>query len=808
MAKMKLSLLIFITILIFSQPQLAEVWARDTEILRISMSAGSSSAQIFIAFTEVPPFTYSLQGKRIDIVLDAVLRNTEPLDFPADDKVVKFLTQDKEEQTTLTFFLRYEPQKIQVTGLQEKTIVVDILLGNQFTKEYPELTSRLEGITVLSDQGEDFSNPYIASPYSGNWHSFFSKYQPDIITSAPMRYTSPPFPIIDLLPDVSSNDLLPEEVFSLSAEGKWKEIIPLMFELLGNTQEQQEKKLLALTLGEILFRADNFSDAYKQLYLLKENYADQFVGITAAYLLGLLRAKHESPYIADNLYRQLERYVEADFALAPFLVLSRIETTLATNQLQRAQILLQKDDIAFPPRLAALRELRQADYWFASESYVKAYVGYQLSESRLNLAEQPFSLNGYCNTLYQQKKYSETSQCFQTLMSTISENSFLGLMSYKKALAELHFKNASEMYVAFSAIEDSYPGTEAAHRAELKRNDIRYLSQPSWRKTSVLSYRALAEKASNRAVAAEAALKEAIAYSEVGDLENSIDRLQDFLRAFHASPLTKTAQALLIEILPKELDRLLSADNYIDAIVLAKQNRILFQREWVDIELLHVLATAYHQLGIFTEARNLYLYLLTTSAEDKKESYYLPLVSILYNQGDYDLVEDYATRYNYNYPNGTAVQDINLLRLQSLVAAGKNSMALDLLSAPLPDSLQVSEIAATLYFTNGQYDEVIQTLSPSWSNNSPLSADSLFILGESFYQRDALDRASQLFQQLKNQDKFFDQVHFRLAEIARENGQIENSLNFFREIVEKGYDPLWKKLAEKELSLHDIDKNY
>ncbi len=805
---MKLSLLTSITFLILSQIQLADTWARDTEIVRISMSAGSSSSQIYITFTEAPPFTYNQQGKRIDIVLDAGLRNTEPLDFPADDKVVKFLTQDKEEQTTLTFFLRYEPQQVQLTGLQEKTIVVDILLGNQFTKEYPELTSRLEGITVLTDQGADFSNPYISSPYSENWHSFFSKYQPDIITSAPMRYSSPPFPIIDLLPDVSSSDLLPEEIFALSAEGKWKEMLPLMFDLLGNSQEQQEKKLLALTLGEILYRADNFSDAYKQLYLLKENYPDQFVGITATYLLGLLRAEHETPYIADNLYRQLERYVETDFALAPFLVLSRIETTLATNQLQKTQTLLQKDDIAFPPKLAALRELRQADYWFASESYVKAYVGYQLSESKLNLAEQPYSLNGYCNTLYQQKKYLETSQCFHKLQSIVSENSFLGLIGYKKAMAELHFKTASEMYVAFSAIEDSYPGTEAAHRAELKRNDIRYLSQPSWRKTSVLSYRALAEKASNRAVAAEATLKEAIAYSETGDIEKSINRLQDFLRAFHASPLTKTAQALLIEILPKELDRLLSTDNYVDAIVLAKQNRTLFQKEWVDIELLNLLATAYHQLGIFTEARNLYIYLLTTSAEDQKEAYYLPLVSILYHQGDYDLAEDYATRYSYNYPNGTAIQEINLLRLQSLVAAGKNSMALDLLSSPLPQSLQVEEIAATLYFTSDQYDKVIQTLSPPWTDNSPISLDSLFILGESLYQENSFDTAARLFQEIKDQDKYFDQVRYRLAELERVNGNMENSLNLLREIVEKGYDPLWKKLAEKELLLHDVDRNY
>ncbi|MEE4242937.1 MAG: hypothetical protein V2I36_15850 [Desulfopila sp.] len=803
---MKLYYLTFFFILLVSESLTAV--ARDTEIVRVSMSAGSSSTQIFITFTEAPPYTYSQKGKRIDITLDADLRNSEPLPFTADDKVVKFLTQEDEGQTTLSFFLRHVPQKVQVSGVEAKTIVVDILLGNQFTSEFPELTSRLEGISVETDQGKDFSNPYISSPYSGNWHSFFANFQPDIVTSAPMKYSIPSFPIIALIPDVNSHEILPEELFSLSIAGKWNEMVPLVFELFKNTQDQQEQKMLALTLGEILLRADNYPDSYKQLFLLKENYTEQFVGIAAAYLLGLLRAEHENPYIADNQFRQLERYIEADFALSPYLLLSQVETTLTTNQVKRTDSLLRRDDIAMPPKLAALRDLRQADYWFATKDYIKAYVGYQLFEDKTTLAEQPFSLNGYCNTLYHQKKYIQTSQCLQQLISVIDENSFLGLISYKKALAELTFKNSSEMYAVFSAIEDSYPDTEAAYRAELKRYDIRYLSQPSWRKTSVHSYRSLAENATDREVAAEAALKEAIAYSETGDIETSMDRIQQFLRDFHASPLKETAQALLIEILPQELNRLLSSDNYVDAIVLAKQNRLLFQKEWVDIELLHILAKAYHQLGIFSEARNLYLYLLATSSEEQKESYYLPLVSIMYNQGDYDMVEDYATRYTYNYPTGNALKNINFFRLQSLVASGKNSQALELLSDPLPDILQVREIAATLHYIFGQYKEVVSILTPFLSDGSALSMDALFILGESLYQENSFTEAAGLFHRTKDQEKFFDHARYRLAEIESGAGNTETSLNLFREIVEKGYDPLWQKLAEKELQLHDIDKNY
>jgi hypothetical protein len=796
----KLYLYILVLIMCLPFPAVAQ----ETALSKIRMSSNKTTAQIYIALNSMPKYTEVHKGKRIDIILDTKLSNTEPVNFQTDDKIVKFLTQEGENGTILSFFTRYEPQSVKISTTENTTLIVDILLGNQFTKTYPELSAKLQGVSIVSEKTKDFNNPYITSPYSGNWRSFFSHYEPEVLTSAPINYTAPPFPIIDFLPDGFKSDLLPLEVLQLSAENRWNEIVPIMMEQVTTTIDPGVKKHFALVLGEVLLRAHMDNDAFKQLYLLKDQYADDFVGIAAHYLLARLHAERGDTFKADFQFRQLDKKIHQDFALSPFILLAQIETALVTGQLDRTQVLLDRDDVALPQRLVKIRKLRQADYWYANKSYVKALVGYQLLEDESLIGQYPLSLNGYCNTLYYQKKYPEAAHCFDSLSSMITGQEYLGMISLKKAMAELHFKSYKEMYVTFSSIEDTYYGSVAGARAALKKTDIRYLSKPSFRKTSVNTYHRLADEGIERTVAEEAALKEAVAYFELEDPTKSIDLLMQFQRNYHQSPLKSTAQALLIEQLPGQIEKLLKDDKYVDAIVLAKQNREFFVNNWIDISLLGMLAKAYHELGIYDEARKLYLFLLSTSSPEKQESYYLPLLTILHGEGYHDLVEDYATQYTYNYPTGKDKDQIMLIRLKSLVADGKNRQALDLLNGDTPPLPQIEKLAASLYFGSNQFDKTITLLLPYLDSNQLKVDDYIYMLAESLFQDNQSSRAEQLFLDIKNNEKFHDQACYRLAMITRQNGNKEESLKLLSEIVEKGNDPLWQKLAQKDLEFQQL----
>lgn len=798
MTKLLLSILVFIICLPF------QAVAQETALSKIRMSSSRTTTQIYIALDTLPKYTEVHKGKRIDIILETQLSNTEPVNFQTDDKVVKFLTQEGEDGTILSFFMRYEPQRVKISATENNTLIVDILLGNQFTKTYPELSTKLQGVSIVSEKGKDYNNPYIASQYSGNWRSFFSHYEPEVLTAAPINYTAPPFPIIDFLPDGFKSDLLPIEVLQLSAENRWNEIVPIMLEQVTTAEDPDVKKHLALVFGEVLLRANMHNDAFKQLYLLKDKYPEDYVGLAAHYLLARLHAERGDTFKADHQFRQLDSSIHQDFALSPFILLSQIETALVTEQLNRAQLLLERDDIALPPRLVKIKKLRQADYWYATQSYIKALVGYQLLEDKNLIGQYPLSLNGYCNTLYYQKKFPEAAQCFDSLSSMITEQEYLGMISLKKAMAELHFKSYKEMYVTFSSIENTYFGTPAGARAALKKTDIRYLTKPSFRKSSVKTYHRLADEGRERTVAEEAALKEAIAYFELGNPTKSIELLMEFERNFHQSPLKSTAQALLIEQLPGQIKKLLEEDKYVDAIVLAKQNREFFGKNWVDISLLGMLANAYHELGIYNEARKLYLFLLNYSAPEEQEKYYFPLLSILYAEGYHDLVEDYATQYIYNYPTGTNKNQIVLIHLKSLIAEGKNRQALDLLNDGIPKLPEIEKISASLYFGYNQFGKTIALLSPYFENNQLNSDDEIYMLAESLFQNNQMDLAGQLFSKIKSNDKFHDQACYRLAMIARQSGNREESLKLLSEIVEKGNDPLWQKLAKKDREFQQL----
>ncbi len=784
--------------------------AERAKLLKLRKADGKNSVQIFFAFNKKPQYSKKVKGRRVDVTIQGLVEFDNSFVFPTDDKIIKFLYLPRENKTVFTFFLRFSPQNTELISPSNNSLVLDILLGNPFTKSYPDLSSKLKGITIVSPETKDFANPYIASPYSNNWQSFFSVYESKLTTSAPIKFTQPDFPIISLLPpDMKKNSaLISEDLHLLADQNLWGDMQPLMLDLIEKEQNVEAKKKLVLTLGEILLREGNFSGAFKQLYLLDKEYNGELIAIYAKYLLIRLRAEHENPYIADFEFRNLETEIESDNPLAPYLILSMVETALATNQYQRMRSLLNRDDIAYPDVTQKIRDLRQADYWYATGDFIKAFVGYNLLRKNNFFQQQPFSLNGYCDSLYRQKDYKRAATCYQQLGGQIDNKEQLSMISFRRAMAELHIRKADTMYTTFSTIENTFPGTEAGFRAALKKTDIQFLTKPNFSEKSGRYYNALSKSANIRSVAEEASLKEAIVYRMMNKYSESIELIMNFQRNFRKGELRPTAQALLIEILPLEIKRLVEEEYFLQALVLAKKNRSLFANNWIDIKLLADIGQAYHQLSIYDEAKKLYLYLIENEGTDKKEHFYLPLIKILFSSGEYDLVENYATQYAYQYPDGIFNDDIFLIRLQSLTANGDTEHAVSLLSDPPQDSMELKEFAADFFFLEQDYQKVVQYLAPSDTVLDSLSQDALFLLAESYYELNQFNKASEAYNKLVEDNPFYDQALFRLANIEMRNGSEENALKLFQKIVEKGKSPLWQKLAQKELEFKEASERF
>ncbi len=799
--------IVFILISVFFLP--AAGVCQDAELTEIRRQSTKNTEKVYLYFNTIAPYRLIKKGKRIDLVFDQTISFSRPLNLEPDEKIVKFLAQQqlagKQSGSVFSFFLRYVPVDVMITQIENNTLVLDIQTGNQFTATYPELSSKLHGLEVIEQEGTGLDNPLKVNPYRGAWHLFFSNYETEVETHAPFVYSLPPFPIISQLGYNNHLDILPSEVYEKMKSERWEEITDIVYSAIAPDSDVEQQKMMVLTLGELLFRSGDFENAYKQLYLLQEKYKEEPVAIAAKYLIAHIRGKRDENYLANTLFKELNQYVSPHFPLSSYIVISQIESSLITDQLERTWDILQSNTTGYTPRLANIVKLRRADYWYANKNRVKAHVSYTLLPDKNILQKHPYSLNNYCSTLYSLKKYKEASDCFQTLEEQIIDDNLLGEISVKKALAQYRFKKPRQMYTAFSTLEDTYQQTPPGLIAAIKKTDIRYLTQPDWKRESAVQYHTLAEVASQRALSEEAALKEAIVYSELGEYQTSIDLLMHYLRFYHKGNLLFYAQALLVEILPKTLKAYLDEGKYLKALVLAKKNRELFQKNWIDISLLADLAKAYHELYIFEEAKNLYLYLLANTTKEEREKYYRSILDILYSMEDYDLMEKYISEYFYNYPDGDDYQYIAAMRIKSLLARNRTEEAKKLFATIAKENKDLHKKAAVVYFAESNYKKAIEHLEPFFAVDELKDANYQFLLAESYFKTGDYQTSLDIYKRIKTAAPFTDQVVYRIASIKKQDGLHDEALKLFAEIVEKGTSTTWKKLAQKELDYAELE---
>jgi hypothetical protein len=352
----------------------------------------------------------------------------------------------------------------------------------------------------------------------------------------------------------------------------------------------------------------------------------------------------------------------------------------------------------------------------------------------------------------------------------------------------------------------TYPNTDAGARAALKQIDIKILTLKNWEKQALTYYHAIAESAESRSIREEAAFKEALTYHLLDQKAECVEHLMAFLKDFKSGSLHNTGLALLIDVLPSLLKEHNKNGKYIETLILAKQNKFLFVNNLIDTSLLAEMAEAYRQLSLFNEASKMYRYLMEVHAQEDENPYYLPLIKIAYEQGDSDLVEVYADQYSSNFPKGQDRDSILYYRLQNLSTHNKYNEALALVSGKNFKDPKFKLLEASLLFHLNEYAKARTILEELKISEATQEQDPLFMLAECHYQLNDLDKAEKLFLPLQQAKLFQDQSMFRLAEIARQKGQKEQALKLFKQIVETGKNPLWQKLAKKELELTALNK--
>lgn len=781
-----------------------QAWAGSV-LNQITMTAETGRMQIFLRFSGLPTYRIETQGKRVDLALTDTVAAKTSADLSGNDRMIKMVKKRQPGHLLLSFYFRYPPQNVRARQIPEtSSLMLDILLGNPLSARYPDLSARLHGITLLNRREVDYTNPIYASDYGTNWKLFIDNYEDRIPIRPKLYYSLPPFPLAATLkPKIPVEQWLKANSLALGKQKAWQQATETIKDQLEVEEDEGYRKRLLLTYAECLVRAGEYQEPYKLLQQITLTYPDTTLATYARLLFLYVVARHEDPYLPALELEKLQIMFENNKPFSQYINILRAELALETNRVKQADKILKRDDIAYTGRAKSLRLLRQADTYFDSGNTIKALSAYQKMDELENIIDrQPYSLARYSDVLYTHQQFTEAAKKYQILVELLNGKDIQPLAMFRLAMSRLHSgEKWTRIFPMFIQIQNAFPNAEAAYRARLKITDIKFIKNTLSARQAVETYGQIGRSANLVELREEALVKQAMVSALSGQHETSISQAMQILRDFRHGRLKVETRALIVSQLPGTLKKMIAAEHYIAALVLAKQNRLFFARGWLGIDLLYDLARAYEQLGAFDRAIRAYNYILEVSSEEEHEKVFVPLITALFNSGRYGLVEDYADRFFSRFADSPKAADIFLLRIKALKQNGELEIALRLLAMPgRPSSSKIEQTATKIYFEQHQWDKVIKQLTgntlTSWSGG-----ERDYMLAESLFQSKQYEKALPVFIRLQEEDPYEDQAMFRLAEIYFKTGKTETALKQFQQLAEKGKDPRWKKLAKEEISI-------
>ncbi|OQX18684.1 MAG: hypothetical protein BWK76_06860 [Desulfobulbaceae bacterium A2] len=782
--------------------------AAQARLEKITRFDEQERIRLYCTFSALPTSELLRGGRRLDLIFKHTAAAAELSVPAADDHIVKILVRPEGEHLSFSLFFRYEPQEVKlVPQEQDSSLMLDILLGNQYSRAFPDLASQLHGLSLAPQDGKDSTNPLNLSRFQQDWRLLFERLETPLSLHPPPGYTLPPFPLLDL--DRTGQGkislVLPAPVLELAAAADWDGVLAGLRDALAVAGlDAETRELLLLSYAEGLLRAGKLKEAGEQLEQIRRTDAGKPGRLLSSYLLAQVLSRQADPHLARiTLDEDEASKLTADHLLMPYLNILFAEISLATGQLDQATEALDRDEMAYTGAALQMRRLRRADISYLRGEQIRAFASYlRLAQQDDTIRRYPLSLAGYADALYRQHQHQDAARAYQELAALLVEDASHGLALFRQAMSELQRGDQRKARRILEQVLDGPPGDEASTRARLKIADLDYLAAAAPLFGLAGRYGELAQDGVTVPLREEALLKQALVFHQMGSRDKAVELAMRLLREFQHGRLRIDAQALLLQDLPEVLRSKVQAEEYIEALVLARQNRDLFASRWLDLSVLDENAEAYLKLGFPDRAIKVLQFLMETSPAHQTEQRYAKLIRTLIQAERYEMAEEYAERYMLRYPRGSELANIFLERLKALRQGGKTAAAAALLSgATRPRNHEIDQYGAEILFQLGQYQEAVSLLAPLELGSKDSDQQARFLLAESLYQLQRAPEALEQFLPLRGHDQYGDQALHRLGQIRHSLGQDDEAVNLWQELADKGRSPRWQRLAREELQL-------
>ncbi|MEJ2200985.1 MAG: tetratricopeptide repeat protein [Desulfuromonadaceae bacterium] len=407
-------------------------------------------------------------------------------------------------------------------------------------------------------------------------------------------------------------------------------------------------------------------------------------------------------------------------------------------------------------------------------------------------------------TLYQEKAYLDSVAHYAELVPRVGDDEQSSLVFFAQARGLLFAGNSKEAAIRLGDVTSLWPGTEGSWRAQLLLlNQVVLEDRENKGMEALPILFEIASKSTCREVREEATFKHLLLDNVQQANLRSIAECEDFLVQFGQGRYRSHVETLLSEVLPRVIQDLIAAEDYLNALVLVEKHRQRLLAGTTNPAFLLDLSAAFRRLGLLEKSANVYQYMLDAyQGNPAKEPFYLPWVQVLKEQGNGRLAIEYADRYLSCYPSGGDCQTLRLLKVKILHDEGRDKEAAKILtSGEMSRGLEADLLAGEVFWMLKRPDKVEAFLGRALADVQARQQhpEAVIFLAESLFQLKQWRRSLALYEELLSDATFSDQARYRSAQILLIQGQKVEGLNFLRILVEKGQYPQWRKMAATTL---------
>jgi predicted Zn-dependent protease len=753
-------------------------------------------SRIVFDFSDVPEFKLETSGQRIDLLLSNTDVAPSLKVLPEDDKIVRVLFARKPKELLVSILLHKIPTRVAtIKNPATKQVTLDINWATSGANR-PAVAFQLSGMPTAHATLKNIATPQITSSYTGRWQDFFKTFHTPLDIPVPIRHAVPVLPSWT----IKKEDRPGQPLMQLANAGQWQALL----EKIKKTPPPGVSDITTILHAEALLRTGHPDRVLDVLDQQRSALNGSPLASRAAYLRALSEAICGHPYQARASLLPLLDKQKASAAMTPFGRLLDAELLLAIGRYAQAYEILKEPVQNWPTNLQRPVQWRRAEALILIGKTAEAGRNFGHLFNRTDpYAKFPEIRYHAALTYLKTGHYRQAEQYFRSLASDLHNPVDHGNALFYAARAAYLDNDLKTALVTLEQLRDNYEGTEPGYRAWLALLDHRFQKSGATAFIQIArDYGTIARQAPIRGLREEAAFKQALAFYLHQRQERAADLLQVFLNNFSHGPLLNEARALLAELLPPLILRLIHSGNDMKAVVMVEQNRELLINGNLAWPFLPDLAEAYTRLGLWEKACKSYFFLIDRGAKRQQDKpYYLPLTQLLHDRAQFAMAASFAQRYLDKYPKGSDREKLFELQLAALEKSNRLDEAVKLLKQPKhPQSDGIELQSARIHWKREEIKEIID--QPKGLNSTH---EGLFLRAEALFRSTRFTEALSLYEQLQQQTDYADQAMYRCGQIKLKAGDTPSALKLFGQLAENRPASFWGRLAKDAIDANNMN---